>query len=78
MSKMFKHVCRKQLLGQKNQGNDAWVGKGMYWEWDATLEVENKPMKINFASKVIMFEKTLEIKQAILLCYGKDKILTLQ
>jgi len=71
MSKMFKHVCKKQLFGQKTQGNDAWVGKGLHWKWDATLEVENKPMKTNFASKVIMFEKTLEIKQAILLCYGK-------
>jgi hypothetical protein len=35
-------------------------------------------MKIRFASKVIMFGKTLEFKQAILLCYGKQKTPTLQ
>jgi hypothetical protein len=36
------------------------------------------PMKIRFASKVIMFEKTLEFKQAIMLCYNKQKTSTLQ
>ncbi len=50
MSKMFKDVCRKQLLGPKNQGKDAWVGKGLHWEWDATLEAKNKPMKTKFAN----------------------------
>ncbi len=64
-------------LDKKNQGKDAWIGKGLHWEWDATLKAKNKPMKNKFTSKVIMFEKTLEIKQAILLCYGKHKILTL-
>jgi hypothetical protein len=35
-------------------------------------------MKTTFASKVIMFEETLEFKQAILLCHGRQKKLTLQ
>jgi len=34
-------------------------------------------MKTKFASKVIMFEKTLEFKQDMLLGYGKQKTLTL-
>jgi hypothetical protein len=33
------------------------------------------PMKTKFTSKVIMFEETLEFKQAILLSYGKLKTL---
>jgi hypothetical protein len=35
------------------------------------------PIKTRFASKVIMFEKTLEFKTIILLCYGKQKTLSL-
>jgi formylmethanofuran dehydrogenase subunit E-like metal-binding protein len=34
------------------------------------------PIKIRFASKVIMFEKTLEFNQAIITYYGKQKIIT--
>jgi hypothetical protein len=34
------------------------------WKW-------HQKLKTMFASKVIMFEKTLEFKQTILLCYGK-------
>ncbi len=30
-------------------------------------------MKTRFASKVIMLEKVLEFKKAILLCYGQQK-----
>jgi hypothetical protein len=35
-------------------------------------------MKTTFASKVMMFEETLEFKQAILLCHGRQKKLTMQ
>jgi hypothetical protein len=35
-------------------------------------------MKIRFANKVIMFEEVLEFKEAILLCYGQQKTITLQ
>jgi hypothetical protein len=31
-------------------------------------------MKIRFASKVIMFEKVLEFKEAIILCHAKQKV----
>jgi hypothetical protein len=30
-------------------------------------------MKTKFVSKVIMFEENLKFKQAILLCYGRQK-----
>jgi hypothetical protein len=35
-------------------------------------------MKTKFENKVTMFEKTLKFKQGILLCYGRQKTLTLQ
>jgi hypothetical protein len=35
-------------------------------------------MKTRFASKVIMFEKILEFKKAIILCYGQQKTIVLQ
>jgi hypothetical protein len=54
-------------VGKKN-----CIESGM-WHWKLkTL------MKIRFVSKVIMVEKTLEFKQIVLLCYGKQKTLTLQ
>jgi hypothetical protein len=34
-------------------------------------------VKIRFAFKVIMFEKTLEFKQAIITCYERQKIIAL-
>jgi len=36
------------------------------------------PIKMNFASKVIMFEKCLDFKKSIILCYGNLKIVMLQ
>jgi hypothetical protein len=35
------------------------------------------PVKTKFASKVIMFEKTLKFKQIIITCYGRQKIVIL-
>ncbi len=35
-------------------------------------------MKIRFASKVILFQKTLEFKHVIALCYGRQQSLALQ
>jgi hypothetical protein len=43
------------------------------WHWKLKTLI-----KIRIVNKVIMFEKTLEFKQTILLCYGRKKILTLQ
>ncbi len=34
-------------------------------------------MKTRFASKVIMFKEVLEFKEAILLCYGRQKSIIL-
>jgi hypothetical protein len=35
-------------------------------------------IKTKFASKVIMFEETLEFKQTIITCYGRQNTITLQ
>ncbi len=35
-------------------------------------------MKTKFASKVIMFQETLKFKNAIILCYNKQKSIVLQ
>jgi len=35
-------------------------------------------MKTKFASKVIMFNKLLKFKEAIFLCYGRQRTITLQ
>jgi hypothetical protein len=35
-------------------------------------------MKTRFVGKVIMFEKTLEFKNVIILCYGRQKSIVLQ
>jgi len=35
-------------------------------------------VETKFASKVIMFEETLEFRQAIITCYRKQKTITLQ
>jgi hypothetical protein len=35
-------------------------------------------MKTRFASKVIMFEETLEFNNVIIICYGKQKFVVLQ
>jgi hypothetical protein len=43
------------------------------WHWKLKTLV-----KIRFMNKVIMVEETLEFKQTILLCYGRQKTLMLQ
>jgi hypothetical protein len=40
-------------------------------------ELKN-PIKMSFASKVIMFQECLDFKKSIILCYGKLKIVMLQ
>ncbi len=58
-------------------------GKGRQ-EWEkACIECGMPPRKLKtviktkFASKVIMFEKTLKFKRTIITCYGRQKIVTL-
>jgi hypothetical protein len=65
-----KLVCRKQLLEKKFKEKEAWMGKTMHWDgmWHRKLKT---PMKTKFVNKITMFEKTLEFKQGILLCYGR-------
>ncbi len=54
----------------------ARLGKGLHWKLEMTLGVENFH-QTRFASKIIMFKKTLEFKQVIVLCYGMHKTLSL-
>jgi hypothetical protein len=40
--------------------------------------VLNIPIKMSFASKVVMFQECLDFKKNIIICYGKLKIVMLQ
>jgi hypothetical protein len=77
---MPKLVCRKQSLGQKNQEKRSWSGKKFALKVGCDNN-EITPMKIlmktKFVNKVIIFEETLKFKQAHLLCYGRQKTLTI-
>ncbi len=69
---------QKNSLKWKNQGKGGKGGKKNYiesgmWHWKLKTLV-----KIRFVNKVIMVEETLEFKQTILLCYGRQKTLMLQ
>ncbi len=44
---------------------------------DVTLEIKTL-VNVRFANKVIMFEKTLEFKNAIIFYYGKHNFVALQ
>jgi hypothetical protein len=55
----------------RHEWEKACINSGM-WHWKLKILVKSK-----FANKVIMFEKTFEFKQDSLLCYGKQKALTL-
>ncbi len=48
------------------------MGKCLHQKWETTSKV-----KIRFVDKIIMFEKTLESEQVNILCYGKQKTLSL-
>lgn len=82
---MPKLVCRIQSLGQKNLKKGSRGGKkfalrvGCHKNEIIPMKTPiNFFMKTKFVSKVIMFKETLKFKQAILLCYGRQKTLTLQ
>jgi hypothetical protein len=54
------------------------MGKGSSIECEMPSQKLKSLAKTKFVSKVIMCEETLEFKQAIITCYGKQKIVTLQ
>jgi hypothetical protein len=55
----------KKLGKGKQEGEKACMDSGLQ-PWKLKT-----PIKTRFVSKIIMFEKTLEFKATILLCYGK-------
>jgi len=59
----------KNSAKRKQEWERACLDNGLW------LHKLKNPIKIKFVSKVIMFEKTLEFKATILLCYGKQKTL---
>jgi hypothetical protein len=62
---------KKNQFKGKQEWEKACIENGM-WFWEL-----NNLIKIRFAFKVIMFEETLEFKQTIITCYGRQKIVTL-
>lgn len=53
---------------QKIREREARGKEGMHWQWDVIQKMKTR-IKTKFDSEAIVFEKTLEFKQAILLCY---------
>jgi hypothetical protein len=78
MWRMHRLLYKRRLHGQRNMGK-----RIKEWE-NACIECGMPPwklknlIKIIFASKFIMFEETLEFKQAIIICYGRQKTIILQ
>jgi hypothetical protein len=68
--KKFQIVLQKIIMWKKNREMEARTGEHLHWKWKATSKAKT-PIKTRFVNKIIMFEKTLEFKQVILLCYGK-------
>jgi hypothetical protein len=70
VQKLFRLFYKKPSLGPKN------IGKGKKRVSILNLKVgcgiKNKKthVKTKFNNKVIMFEKTLEFKNGIIICYG--------
>lgn len=61
---------KNNYMDKKLKEKERKVGIGLHGKWEVTLEVKT-PINTTFANKVIMFEKTLEFKQDIFLCYGR-------
>jgi hypothetical protein len=67
MWKILELNYKKWLHGEINRGKGGRNGRGHVWD-NGKLKMH---VKTTFASKVIMFEETLEFKTTIILCYGK-------
>jgi hypothetical protein len=75
---MHKLLYKRLLHGQKqsNKGRQKWEKACI--ECGLLPQKLKTPIKTRFASKVIMFEKTLEFKQTIITCYKRQKTIALQ
>ncbi len=76
--KYFKLLCKRQLHGKKtlSKGKKKWEKTSIISEM--SHQKLKTLIKTRFVNKVITFEETLEFKQIILLCYGKQNRWILQ
>jgi len=77
MWKMHKLLYKWLLHGQKQYGKGRQEWEKACIECGLSPQKLKTPIKTRFASKVIMFEETLEFKQAIITCYKKQKTIAL-
>jgi hypothetical protein len=73
-------VYKRQLLRPKTleKGSKSGSGSGLVVIMGCVIRSKKTLMKTRFISKVIMFEECLYFKYAIILCYGKQKVVALQ
>jgi len=77
MWRMHKLLYKWLLHGKYIYGEGRQEWEKACIECGLLLQKLKTPIKTRFASKVIMFEKTLEFKQAIITCYKRKKTIVL-
>jgi len=74
--KMPKQVYKKNYLDKKNPWKGGRIGENIYRTGLFAKKLKTF-VKTRFTSKIIMFEKCFEFKKIILICYNKQKLVTL-
>jgi hypothetical protein len=74
---MHKLLYKKLLHGLKNLVEVGKNGRRLVLNVGCRFKIKTL-IKTRFASNIIMFEKTLEFKQVIITCYGRQKNIVLQ
>jgi hypothetical protein len=73
LSKFAEDDCMDKKI------REAWMWKSMCWiKWVAQHWKLKTLVKTRFVSKMSMFEKALDFKKAIVLCYGLSSTMFLQ
>ncbi len=71
-----RQYTRNNHVDKKIKKRKVGTWKNICWKGVTTSQLKT-PMKTIFASKVIMFEKTLEIEKIIIFCDGWQRIIIL-
>jgi hypothetical protein len=74
---MHKLLYKRLLHRQNKFGKCRQEWEKACIECGLLLQKLKTPIKTRFASKVIVFEETLEFKEAIITCYKRQKIIAL-